>query len=174
MWFTGLPCSGKSTLATRTAELLKERGLKVERLDGDVMRAGLSKDLGFSKRDRDINIDRVIAVAEILNRNGICVVASFVSPYRAKRQEVRDTLKNFVEIHVDCPLEECERRDTKGMYRRARAGEIENFTGVSDPYEEPEHPEVTVHTDRDDIHDSLAKILTAVDGRIPGPIVDPD
>lgn len=143
-WFTGLPCSGKTTVADLVAEELKRRGLKVERLDGDIVRQSLTRDLGFSKEDRDKNIERVTFVAKLLSRNGVAVLVSFVSPYIKARDNARKETTNFVEIFVDCPVEVCEQRDVKGMYKKARAGEINDFTGVDDPYEAPLHPEIVL------------------------------
>jgi len=144
VWFTGLPCSGKTTVADLVAEELKRRNLRVERLDGDIVRQSLTRDLGFSKEDRDKNIERVTFVAKLLSRNGVAVLVSFVSPYRKARDNARRETTNFVEVFVDCPVEICERRDVKGMYKKARAGEIKDFTGVDDPYEEPLHPEIVL------------------------------
>ncbi len=159
LWFTGLPCSGKTTVADGVAKKLKGMGLKVERLDGDIVRQSLTKDLGFSKEDRDKNIERVTFVAKLLSRNGIAVLVSFVSPYREKRRKARDETTNFVEVYVKCPTEECQRRDTKGMYKKALAGEIENFTGVSDPYEEPENPEIILETDKETSRESIDNVI---------------
>jgi len=159
VWFTGLPCSGKSTLANMLADRLRGIGLKVESLDGDVTRRYLSRGLGFSKEDRDENIRRVGFVAKLLTRNGVAVTAAFVSPYREIRDEIRGEIGDFVEVYVKCPLQTCIERDVKGMYRRALSGEISNFTGVSDPYEEPLNPEVVVETDRESPEESLEKIL---------------
>jgi adenylylsulfate kinase len=142
LWFTGLPCSGKTTVADLVAEELKRRNLRVERLDGDIVRQSLTRDLGFSKEDRDKNIERVTFVAKLLSRNGVAVLVSFVSPYREARDNARKETTNFVEVFVDAPVEVCEQRDVKGMYKKARAGEIKDFTGVDDPYEEPLKPEI--------------------------------
>lgn len=144
VWFTGLPCSGKTTVADLVAEELRQRNLQVERLDGDIVRQSLTRDLGFSKEDRDKNIERVTFVAKLLSRNGVAVLVSFVSPYREARDNARRETTNFVEVFVDCPVEVCEQRDVKGMYKKARAGEIKDFTGVNDPYEEPIHPEIVL------------------------------
>lgn len=146
VWFTGLPSSGKSTIADLVANKLRKLGLKVERLDGDIVRKSLSRDLGFSKEDRDKNIERVTFVAKLLTRNGVAVITSFISPYRIMRANARKEIGNFVEVYVKCPIEICMQRDTKGMYKRALAGEIPNFTGVNDPYEEPEKPELVLET----------------------------
>ena len=158
-WFTGLPCSGKTTVADRVAEVLKERGLRVERLDGDIVRKGLTSDLGFSKEDRDENIKRVTYVAKLLTRNGVAVLATFVSPYRERRAKTREEIGSFVEIYTRCPVEVCIERDEKGMYKKALAGEIKNFTGIDDPYEEPEDPELTLDTDRTTVEECVRKVL---------------
>jgi adenylyl-sulfate kinase len=160
LWFTGLPCCGKSTLADMVADELRERGLRVERLDGDIVRKSLSKDLGFTKEDRDKNIGRIIFVSKLLSRNGVAVLTSFVSPYRQKRAEARRETTNFVEVYVKCPVEVCIERDVKGMYKKALRGEIEDFTGVSDPYEEPESPEIVIESDSESPEKSVARIIS--------------
>jgi len=162
IWLTGLPCSGKSTLAGLLAERLQDHGRLVEVLDGDVIRKSLSHELGFSREDRDRNVRRVGFVANLLSRNGIVVIVALVSPYRAVRDEVRATIGRFVEVFVDCPTAECERRDVKGMYEKARGGALPGFTGVDDPYECPEHSEITLHTNRETVEESIAKILNAL------------
>jgi adenylyl-sulfate kinase len=159
VWLTGLPCSGKSTLATALAQHLEARGVRSEVLDGDVVRRHLSKGLGFSREDRDTNVRRIGFVAGLLARNGVPVIVAAVSPYRSTRAEVRSEIANFVEVHVQCPQEVCERRDVKGMYAQARAGKIQHFTGVDDPYEPPAECEVTIMTDQEDAHASLEKIV---------------
>jgi adenylylsulfate kinase len=146
IWLTGLPCSGKSTVARQLARRLLERGRKVEVLDGDIIRQNLSHGLGFTSEDRDRNIRRVAFVAQLLARNGVIVIVALVSPYRSARDEARRSLGAFFEVYVDCPQEECERRDVKGMYKRARSGELRGFTGVDDPYEEPLTPELKLVT----------------------------
>lgn len=158
-WFTGLPCAGKTVVADRVAELLTDKGLKIERLDGDIVRESLTKDLGFTKEDRDTNIRRVSFVAKLLSRNEVGVLSSFISPYREVRQEVREKTTNFVEIFVNPPLEVCKERDVKNMYAQAERGEIENFTGISDPYEEPENPEVELRTDKEEVDESAKKVI---------------
>ena len=158
-WFTGIPCSGKTTIADRVAEILREKGFKVERLDGDIVRKGLTSDLGFSKEDRDENIKRVTFVAKLLTRNGVVVLATFVSPYRERRAKTREEIGDFVEVYTRCPVEVCIERDVKGMYTRALAGEISNFTGVDDPYEEPEDPELILDTDKDGIEECARKVI---------------
>ncbi len=162
-WFTGLPCSGKTTIADKVAEILRERGHLVERLDGDIVRKGLTSDLGFSKEDRDENIKRVTFVAKLLTRNGVAVLATFVSPYRERREKTRKEIGDFVEIYTRCPVEVCMHRDIKGMYVKALAGEIKDFTGVDDPYEEPENPELIVDTDKVTIEESVQKVLAKLE-----------
>ena len=159
-WFTGLPCSGKTTVADAVADVLRERGYRVERLDGDKVRKDLTSDLGFSKEDRDENIKRVTFVSKLLSRNGVAVLATFVSPYRERRRKTREEIGNFVEVFVRCPVDVCIERDVKGMYKKALAGEITGFTGVDDPYEEPENPEVILHTDRETLEESVQKVLS--------------
>jgi len=158
-WFTGLPCSGKTTVADRVAELLREKGRLVERLDGDIVRKGLTSDLGFSKEDRNENIKRVTFVAKLLTRNGVAVLATFVSPYKARRLKTREEIGDFVEIYTRCPLEACMERDVKGMYKKAIAGEIKEFTGIDDPYEEPEDPELVIDTDKETVEESAEKVI---------------
>jgi adenylyl-sulfate kinase len=160
LWFTGLSGSGKTTLAKLIEKELRARGIRIERLDGDVVRQSLTADLGFSKEDRDKNIQRVTFVSKLLSRNDVGVVASFISPYRSTRDWVRNEVTNFIEVFVECPLEECIRRDVKGLYAKALAGEIPEFTGVSDPYEAPTHAEITVNTAEESIEDSFAKIMS--------------
>jgi adenylyl-sulfate kinase len=156
---TGLSGAGKTTIAKILETELHNRGIRFERLDGDVVRESLTKDLGFSKEDRDRNIERVTFVAKLLSRNGVGVVASFISPYQAVRDIVRRETTHFIEVFVHAPLEVCEQRDVKGMYAKARAGEIANFTGISDPYEEPVNAEITVHTADETAEQSAAKIV---------------
>jgi adenylylsulfate kinase len=166
LWFTGLSGSGKSTLAEYLTPTFKERGVNVEVLDGDVVRTNLSKGLGFSKEDRDTNIRRIGFVANLLARNGACAITAAISPYQAVRDECRNLSdSSFIEVYVEAPLDVVEERDTKGLYKKARAGEIKNFTGVSDPYEEPQNPEVTVHTGSEDIETSANKILDYLVGQ---------
>jgi adenylyl-sulfate kinase len=162
LWFTGLPCSGKSTLARKVEEVLLERGVGVEVLDGDEVRQHLSKELGFSKEGRDTNIRRIGYVAQLLSRNGAVAITACISPYKAIRDEVRGWHKRFVEVYVKVPVEVCAERDVKGMYKKAYAGEIKEFTGVSDPYEEPENPEIVVETDKqteDESRDVIIRTL---------------
>jgi adenylylsulfate kinase len=159
LWFTGLPCSGKSAVADRLALILKNGGYASERLDGDIVRQGLNRDLGFSIADRDENIRRVAFVAKLLTRNGVFVLASFISPTREMRDHARKEIGSFLEIYVDCPLDVCIRRDVKGMYKKAIAGEIEGFTGISDPYEVPEAPELILETGKETLEESVQKVL---------------
>lgn len=167
VWFTGLSGSGKTTLARQVWRELRARGLKVEVLDGDVVRQNLSKGLGFSKEDRDTNIRRIGFVCNLLSRNGVVAIAAAISPYRAARDEVRvsqDTGR-FVEVFLDCPVESLMKRDVKGLYQKALTGKVENFTGVSDPYEPPENPEIVLHTDQETEEQSMAKILAWLEER---------
>jgi adenylyl-sulfate kinase len=159
VWFTGLSGAGKTALAMPLEEELRKRGLRVERLDGDIVRQGLTRDLGFSKEDRDKNIERVTFVAKLLTRNGVAVLCSFISPYREVRAKSRQDIGNFVEVYCYAPMETLMARDVKGLYKKAMAGEIPNFTGVSDPYEAPENPEVMIDSSTETIEQSLAKVL---------------
>ncbi|MEM6675580.1 MAG: adenylyl-sulfate kinase [Planctomycetota bacterium] len=169
LWFTGLSGAGKSTLAEYLTPILAERGKSVEVLDGDVVRTNLSKGLGFSKEDRDTNVRRIGFVANLLARNGCCSITAAISPYQDIRGECRAMVDpdraEFVEVFVEAPLEVVEERDTKGLYKKARAGEIKNFTGVSDPYEAPSSAEVVVHTGNESIEESANKILTYLEER---------
>jgi adenylylsulfate kinase len=158
IWFTGLSGAGKSTVSALLVERLRAHGAKVELLDGDEVRTHLSKGLGFSREDRDINIRRIGWVCELLSRNGVIAVAAAISPYRAVRDEVRARIANFIEVYADCPLEVLAERDVKGLYKKALAGEIPHFTGVSDPYEPPLNPEVTVDSSRETPQQSLERI----------------
>jgi adenylyl-sulfate kinase len=146
LWFTGLSGAGKSTISAIIEKRLRDAGAKVEVLDGDVVRENLSKGLGFSKEDRDTNIRRIGFVCELLSRNGVIAVVAAISPYRAVREELRACIHHFVEIYVECPLDIVTGRDVKGLYKKAKAGELPQFTGVSDPYEPPLEPEVVVHS----------------------------
>ena len=159
IWFTGLSGSGKTTIAHLVEEKLVDAGVPVEILDGDVVRENLSKGLGFSKEDRDINIRRIAFVAHLLQRNGVFVITAAISPYRSIREEARAMIKDFVEVFADAPIEVCEQRDVKGLYAKARAGEIKGFTGVDDPYEPPAGPEVTCHTDKESVEESAQKVI---------------
>jgi adenylyl-sulfate kinase len=163
VWFTGLSGSGKSTLAELLVEVLERRGRRYELLDGDVVRTHLSKGLGFSKEDRDTNILRIGWVAERLTYHGAVVVVSAISPYRDVRDAVRRRIPRFVEVFVSCPVEVCAQRDVKGLYEKAFRGEISGFTGVDDPYEPPERPEVMVETDRMSPEDCLEAIVSTLD-----------
>ncbi len=156
LWFTGLSGAGKSTISAIIEQRLRDAGAKVEVLDGDVVRENLSKGLGFSKEDRDINIRRIGFVCELLSRNGVIALVAAISPYRAVREEAR--IPNFVEIYVECPLEVVTGRDVKGLYKKAIAGEIPQFTGVSDPYEPPLRPEVVIRSDAETPERSAEKV----------------
>jgi len=159
LWFTGLSGAGKTTLAKRVQKILVQRGLNVELLDGDVVRTNLSKGLGFSKEDRDTNIRRIGFVASLLARNDTVCIAAAISPYKAVRDEVRGLHTRFVEVYTFASLDELESRDVKGLYQKARAGEIKGFTGVDDPYEAPESPDVAIDTERETIEESTDKIV---------------
>jgi adenylyl-sulfate kinase len=161
LWFTGLSGSGKTTIAEILVRELRSRGSRIEVLDGDIVRENLSKGLGFSKEDRDINIRRIAFVADLLSRNGVPVITAAISPYREIRDEARAMMDSrFIEAYVKASVEECERRDVKGLYQKARAGEIKEFTGVSDPYEPPEDPELVLETEQETPEQSARKILT--------------
>lgn len=159
VWFTGLSGSGKTTASNMVAETLCRRGIKVEILDGDIIRENLSRGLGFSKEDRDINIHRIGFVCNLLTRNGITAVAAAISPYKDIRDQNRKLIGNFVEVYMKCSIEELIRRDPKGLYKKALAGEIKNFTGISDPYEEPENPEVVCDTEKESPRESHDKVI---------------
>jgi len=163
LWFTGLACSGKSVLADAVAEDLKRKGMKVERLDGDIVRKSLTKDLGFTEEDRNKNIERVTFVAKLLTRNGVAVLASFISPYNKIRAYSRKEIGNYILVYVKCSLEVCEERDVKGMYAKARAGEIKDFTGIDHPFEEPDNPDIVVETDKQTVEESKAIIIEALE-----------
>jgi adenylylsulfate kinase len=159
VWFTGLSGAGKTTIATALAPELRSAGKRVEVLDGDVVRTHLSKGLGFSREDRDINVARIAFVAHLLARNGVFVLVAAVSPYKQTREAARETIGDFVEIHVAPPLDACVARDTKGLYKKALAGEIPQFTGVSDPYEPPDDPELTLDTTTMDVPTATARVV---------------
>lgn len=161
LWFTGLSGSGKSTIANAVEEKLHELGVHTYLLDGDNVRHGLSKDLGFKKKDRVENIRRIGEVAKLFVDGGVIVLSAFISPYRADRQQVRSILpdEEFIEIFVNCPLDVCEQRDPKGLYKKARSGEIKNFTGINDPYEEPMNPEVVINSNVESIENAVEKII---------------
>jgi adenylylsulfate kinase len=164
VWFTGLPSSGKSTLARMLEDVLKDGGFHIEALDEDEVRLRLSKGLGFSKEDRDENIRRIAYVAKVVTRCGAMAITCAISPYREVRNEAREEIGRFVEVYVKCDLEECIRRDVKGLYRKALSGEIKNFTGISDPYEEPLNPEIVVETHKETPQESLDKIINGLTG----------
>ncbi len=159
VWLTGLSGAGKTTISIPLCEQLELMGYRVQRLDGDVVRQKLTKDLGFSKEDRDLNIERVAFVAERLVKHGVITVCALISPYRDERQHARNEIGRFVEVFVKCPLEVCEERDVKGLYAKARAGEIKNFTGIDDPYEEPEDAELTVDTSQSSLQAEVDAII---------------
>jgi adenylyl-sulfate kinase len=158
IWLTGLSGAGKTTLAEHLVSRLREQGARVELLDGDIVRRHLSHGLGFSREDRDTNIRRIGFVAGLLARNGVVAVVAAISPYRGTRDEVRAGVDRFVEVYVECPIEVLTARDTKGLYKRALAGEIDHFTGVSDPYEAPLDPGVVVYSDRETVEEGVGKI----------------
>jgi adenylyl-sulfate kinase len=163
IWFTGMSGAGKSTISHLLEQRLRARGAKVEVLDGDVVRTHLSKGLGFGKDDRDENIRRIGFVCELLSRNGVIAIAAAISPYRAVREELRGRIPNFVEVYVECPLEVLADRDVKGLYKKAMAGDIPQFTGISDPYEPPLAPEITVSSSSETPEQSLQKIWAALE-----------
>jgi adenylyl-sulfate kinase len=162
---TGLSGSGKTTIALILEDELRRRGVKIERLDGDIVRESLTRDLGFTKEDRDKNIERVTFVAKLLSRNGVACICSFISPYQAVRDQVRSETTNFLEVFIDAPLDVVVDRDVKGLYQRAIAGEIPNFTGISDPYEIPQNPDIHIHTDRQAPAESAQYILDWLEKR---------
>ncbi len=160
LWFTGLSGAGKTTISEIVEKELRHRFGKVEVLDGDIVRTNLSKGLGFSREDRDTNILRIGFVAELLTRNGVGVIVSAISPFKEARDQVRRNIgEDFIEIFVDAPLEVCAERDVKGLYKKAFAGEIEQFTGVSDPYEPPVAPDLVLKTDQEEPHESARKVI---------------
>ena len=163
LWFTGMSGAGKSTIANLLEQRLRELNARVEMLDGDAVRTYLSKGLGFSKEDRDENIRRIGFVCELLSRNGVIAIAAAISPYRAVRDEVRARIANFVEVYVECPVEVLAGRDVKGLYRKALAGEIPQFTGITDTYEPPLDPEVTVNSSKETPQESLEKIWATLE-----------
>ena len=163
LWFTGLSGSGKSTLASRFEAEFKKRGYRVELLDGDVVRTNLSKGLSFSKEDRDVNVRRIGFVCDLLSRNGVIAISAAISPYEKVRQECRKMVEAngaaFVEVFTKCSLDALVSRDVKGLYKKALSGELQHFTGVSDPYEEPENPDVLVESDKDSVDESFERVL---------------
>jgi adenylylsulfate kinase len=163
VWFTGFSGAGKSTIADALTKKLKSQGYQLEVLDGDEIRENLTKDLGFSKEDRDTNIRRIGFVAKLLARNGVIVLVPVISPYRAIREEMRASIDRFVEVFVNAPLSVCEDRDVKGLYKKVRAGEIKQFTGIDDPYEPPTNPEVECRTDLEELSQSVDKILNKLE-----------
>ena len=168
---TGLSGSGKTTIALILEEELRQRSLNVERLDGDIVRESLTRDLGFSKEDRDKNIERITFVAKLLSRNNVACICSFISPYQSVRDNVRTETTNFLEVFIDAPIEEVIERDVKGLYKKAIAGEIPNFTGISDPYEAPVEPDIHIRTDQQTPLESANTILEILEDRglIPPP-----
>jgi adenylyl-sulfate kinase len=159
LWFTGLSGAGKSTLSQRVAEELKKRGEPVELLDGDEVRTHLSKGLSFSKEDRDTNVRRIGFVCKLLTRNGVWAISAAISPYRDVRDDIRKDIGRFIEIYVECSIEKLAERDVKGLYKKALAGEIKNFTGVSDPYEPPANPDIRVSSEKETVEESFKKII---------------
>ncbi len=169
LWFTGLSGAGKSTIANKIEEILLERGMKVEVLDGDVVRTNLSKGLGFSKEDRDINIRRIGWVCHILTRNDVVAIGAAISPYQAIRDENRKMIGRFVEVYCKAGIDALKQRDPKGLYEKALRGEIKGFTGVDDPYEAPDNPEIVCETDKESVEESVNKIIRTLElmGYIP-------
>src|SRR6266404_9769374 len=167
VWLTGLSGSGKSTIAVDLEKRLGARGVRAYILDGDNIRHGLNKNLGFSPADRTENIRRIGEVAKLFTEAGMVAITAFISPYRADRDQVRALmpLGDFVEVHVDCPLEVCEQRDVKGLYQKARAGQIPEFTGISAPYEPPLRPEITLRTDAQGVEESVRQVLSYLEQR---------
>ena len=159
VWFTGLPSSGKSTIARLVERQCRKWKLKTELLDGDVVRTHLTKGLGFSKEDRDTNIKRIAFVCQLLTRNDVLAITSAISPYRETRDQARQMIGSFVEVYVKTSLEECEKRDVKGLYQKARAGEVKGMTGVDDPYEAPANPEVVCETEKETAEECAAKVI---------------
>ncbi len=162
VWLTGLSSAGKTTIARAIYEELRARRLRVELLDGDEIRHNLCKDLGFSKEDRDENIRRIAYVASLLARNGVIVLVSAISPYGEARRKARKQIENFIEVYVNAPLAVCESRDVKGLYKRARAGDLHGMTGIDDPYEPPTEAEIECRTDRESLAESVAKVLAGI------------
>lgn len=165
LWFTGMSGSGKSTLSSLLAARLRAMGARVEVIDGDIVRTQLCRGLGFSKEDREENIRRIGFVCELLSRNGVIAIAAAISPYRAGRDDLRSRIPKFIEIYMHCPLEVLVERDVKGLYKKALAGEISNFTGISDPYESPLQPEVTIDSSKQSPEESVAAILRILEDR---------
>lgn len=163
IWFTGLSGAGKSTLSRVIEQRLKACGRNVEVLDGDIVRTHLSKGLGFSREDRNTNIQRIAFVCNLLTRNGVVSIAAAISPYCEAREWARQEIGNFVEVYVKCPIEVCCQRDVKGLYKLVEEGKIKNLTGVDDPYEEPEHPELVIETDKETVEESATRILVKLE-----------
>ena len=163
VWFTGFSGAGKSTIADALTEKLKSEGYQLEVLDGDIVRTNLTKGLGFSKEDRDTNVRRIGFVCDLLTRNGVLVLVAAISPYRAIREEIREKIGDFVEVYVSAPVEVCEERDVKGLYAKARSGEIKQFTGISDPYEPPTNPEVNCETHKETLEESVDKVIAKLE-----------
>ena len=159
IWFTGLSGSGKSTLSRRIYLEIRRRGLKAELLDGDIIRTNFSQELGFTKKERDINVKRIGFLSWLLNKHGIISVVAAIAPYEETRQINRKLIKNYIEVFCNCPLEVVEKRDVKGLYAKARKGLIPHFTGISDPYEPPSNPEIVVYTDKETVEESVNKII---------------
>jgi adenylylsulfate kinase len=166
VWLTGLSSAGKTSIASAAAREMEARGRRVEVLDADLARRHICRGLGFSREDRDENIRRIGFVANLLTRNGVIVFVAAISPYRATRAEVREAIGDFLEVYVNAPVEVCETRDPKGLYKKARAGEIRGFTGIDDPYEAPENPDVECRTDRETLAESVAKVLDEIERRL--------
>ena len=163
VWFTGLSGAGKTTINDALVEKLRERGVKLEVLDGDIVRTNLTKGLTFSKEDRDENVRRIGFVSNLLTRNGVIVLVAAISPYREIRDEVRERIGDFMEVYVSAPVEVCEERDVKGLYKKARSGEIKQFTGISDPYEPPTNPEVNCETHKETLDESVNKVIAKLE-----------
>jgi adenylylsulfate kinase len=163
IWFTGLSGAGKSTLSEALEERFKAQGRNIEILDGDIVRTHLSKGLGFSREDRDTNIKRIAFVCGLLTRNDVICISAAIAPYRDARKWARDEIGNFVEVYVKCPIEVCRQRDVKGLYKMVDEGKIKGFTGVDDPYEEPEHPELVVETSKETIEESVGRIFAKLE-----------
>ncbi len=165
VWFTGLSGAGKSTICDGVEQALRDQGYRVEVLDGDVVREGLTKDLGFSKADRDTNIRRIGFVTKLLARNEVIVLVPVISPYRAMRDEMRAQIDSFVEVYVSTPLAVCEARDVKGLYKKARAGELKQFTGIDDPYEPPLNPELECKTEQTGLEACVEQVIALIESR---------
>lgn len=163
IWFTGLSGAGKSTLSRIIEQRLKARNRNVEVLDGDIVRTHLSKGLGFSREDRNTNIQRIAFVCSLLTRNGVIAIAAAISPYREAREWARKEIGNFVEVYIKCPIDVCRERDVKGLYKLADEGKLKGFTGVDDPYEEPERPQLVIETDKETIEESVARIFAKLE-----------